>query len=235
MAVLKRAQSAINNLTTDLAAKLAAASNLSDLANTTTARSNLGVYSTSSVDSAVALKLAIASNLSDLNSASTARTNLGVYSTTQVDTAIALAVTNAGTVYKVADITALEALTGVTTNDMVRVADDGDGNWAIWGVDTVNGSGVITAKTKLADYNGLANSLLGAVKTNITESLTISGDTVTANHSPSFVFNFSRASITVSGLTYEVPVTFSGATGTLAPDTANQFDTETAVIQYDYS
>ena len=40
--------------TTALAAKLAASSNLSDLANTAAARSNLGVYSTAQVDAAVA-------------------------------------------------------------------------------------------------------------------------------------------------------------------------------------
>lgn len=77
-----------SNLNND---KMEKSANLGDVANAATARSNLSVYSTTEVDSAVNAKLAKASNLSDLASASTARTNLGVYSTSEVDAAVTAA------------------------------------------------------------------------------------------------------------------------------------------------
>lgn len=60
------------------------ANNLSDLNNTTTARSNLGLgtaATTASTD-----YLAVSNNLSDLNNATTARSNLGLGSSATVDT-----------------------------------------------------------------------------------------------------------------------------------------------------
>lgn len=77
-------------LNTDKAEKSA---NLSDLASASDARTNLGVYSTGEVDTAVGLKLAIASNLSDLDDVPTARTNLDVYDKAETDSmAIAMAI-----------------------------------------------------------------------------------------------------------------------------------------------
>jgi len=75
-----------SNLNSD---KMEKGSNLSDLTDTATARTNLGVYSTSSVDTAVGTKLTKSSNLSDLTDVAAAQTNL------QVDpagTAIAMAI-----------------------------------------------------------------------------------------------------------------------------------------------
>lgn len=73
--------------------KMEKSSNLSDVASVSTARTNLGVYSTTEVDTAVALKLAKASNLSDLADAATARTNLDVYNKAETDNiAISLAI-----------------------------------------------------------------------------------------------------------------------------------------------
>ncbi len=62
--------------------------NLSDLDNATTARTNLSVYSTAQVDTAVGLRLLKTNNLSDLASAATGRTNLDVYSKGEIDAQI---------------------------------------------------------------------------------------------------------------------------------------------------
>jgi hypothetical protein len=73
--------------------KMEKSSNLSDVASVSTARTNLGVYSTTEVDTAVGLKLAKASNLSDLADVATARTNLDVYNKADTDSmAIAMAI-----------------------------------------------------------------------------------------------------------------------------------------------
>lgn len=61
---------------------LAKASNLSDLANVATARTNLSVYSKAETDAKYLVK---ASNLSDLANVTTARTNLSVYSKAETD------------------------------------------------------------------------------------------------------------------------------------------------------
>lgn len=84
-------ESKVTNLTADLAAKLTAASNLSDLASVSAARTSLGLggaallavgTGTGTVaagdDSRITGAAQKASNLSDLASASTARTNLGL-------------------------------------------------------------------------------------------------------------------------------------------------------------
>jgi hypothetical protein len=63
---------------TSLSGALLAANNLSDLTNTSTARSNLGL--TDTVLQASSTWLKAANNLSDLANTSTARTNLGIYS-----------------------------------------------------------------------------------------------------------------------------------------------------------
>tara|TARA_R100000951_G_scaffold58489_1_gene49141 strand:+ start:3608 stop:4906 length:1299 start_codon:yes stop_codon:yes gene_type:complete len=128
--------------------KLAIASNLSDLNNAGTARTNLGLGTSATLDSGTAngnvvvldatglpavdgsqltgitstdnTKLAIASNLSDLNNAGTARTNLGLGTSATLDTGTA----NGNVV--VLDATGLPAvdgsqLTGVTSTDNTRL------------------------------------------------------------------------------------------------------------------
>jgi len=64
------------------AGDLLAANNLSDLANITTARTNLGLGSIATAASSA--YLAVANNFSDVNSASTCRTNLGLVIGTNV-------------------------------------------------------------------------------------------------------------------------------------------------------
>lgn len=59
--------------------------NLSDLADKSASRTNLGVYSKSETDAKDALALEKASNLSDLANKETARSNLSVYSKSEVD------------------------------------------------------------------------------------------------------------------------------------------------------
>ena len=66
----------LKDLDTVIAAKLAAANNLSDLANTATARSNLGLGSIATQSAGA--YLAVANNLSDLTDAAAARANLGL-------------------------------------------------------------------------------------------------------------------------------------------------------------
>ena len=66
----------LKDLDTIVAAKLAAANNLSELANTATARGNLGLGSIATQSAAA--YLAGANNLADLTDAAAARTNLGL-------------------------------------------------------------------------------------------------------------------------------------------------------------
>jgi len=128
---------------------LAIANNLSDLNNAGTARTNLGLGTSATLDTGTSngnvvvldatglpavdgsqltgvtstdnTKLAIANNLSDLNSASTARTNLGLGTSATLDTG-----TSNGNVV-VLDATGLPAvdgsqLTGVTGTDNTKLA-----------------------------------------------------------------------------------------------------------------
>jgi hypothetical protein len=128
---------------------LAIANNLSDLNNAGTARTNLGLGTSATLDTGTSngnvvvldatglpavdgsqltgvtstdnTKLAIANNLSDLNSASTARTNLGLGTSATLDTGTA----NGNVV--VLDATGLPAvdgsqLTGVTSTDNTKLA-----------------------------------------------------------------------------------------------------------------
>lgn len=69
-------ESQVTGLTADLASKLSAAANLSDLASASTARTNLGL-GTAAVQN-VGFFLQTANNLSDIPVAATARTNLGL-------------------------------------------------------------------------------------------------------------------------------------------------------------
>jgi len=128
---------------------LAIANNLSDLNNAGTARTNLGLGTSATLDTGTSngnvvvldatglpavdgsqltgvtstdnTKLAIANNLSDLNSASTARTNLGLGTSATLDTG-----TSNGNVV-VLDATGLPAvdgsqLTGITATDNTKLA-----------------------------------------------------------------------------------------------------------------
>ena len=141
--------SQLTNVTGTDATKLAIASNLSDLNNVGTARTNLGlgtaaVLNTGTSNGNVVLldatglpavdgsqltgvtgtdatKLAIASNLSDLNNAGTARTNLGLGTAAVLDTG-----TSNGDIVLL-DATGLPAvdgsqLTGVTGTDATKLA-----------------------------------------------------------------------------------------------------------------
>ena len=129
--------------------KLAIANNLSDLNSASTARTNLGLGTSATLDTGTSngnvvvldatglpavdgsqltgvtgtdnTKLAIASNLSDLNNAGTARTNLGLGTSATLDTGTA----NGNVV--VLDATGLPAvdgsqLTGVTSTDNTKLA-----------------------------------------------------------------------------------------------------------------
>ena len=141
--------SQLTNITATDSTKLAIANNLSDLNNAGTARTNLGLGTSATLDTGTSngnvvvldatglpavdgsqltgitatdsTKLAIANNLSDLNSASTARTNLGLGTSATLDSG-----TSNGNVV-VLDATGLPAvdgsqLTNVTATDSTKLA-----------------------------------------------------------------------------------------------------------------
>lgn len=100
------AESDVTNLTTDLAAKLAAANNLSDLVTPATARTNLGLGT--SATHPVSDFLQPSNNLSDIGTPATARTNLGLgTSATHASTDYLLAANN------LSDVTAATARTNL--------------------------------------------------------------------------------------------------------------------------
>lgn len=82
---------------------LAKSSNLADVPNKNTARTNLGVYSQTEVEGLITASesqadtkyLAKSSNLADVPNKTTARNNLSVYSQAQVNSAISTAINNA--------------------------------------------------------------------------------------------------------------------------------------------
>lgn len=105
--------------------------NLSDLADTATARSNLNVYSKSEtyssleIDGKEALDLKKASNLSDLADVATARTNLGVYATsetyskTEIDSQEALNLKKASNLSDLSDVATARTNLGVYSSTEV--------------------------------------------------------------------------------------------------------------------
>ena len=109
-------ESAVSGLTTDLAARLIAANNLSDLASAGSARTNLGLGSAALLASAAVAQTA--NNLSDLASAGTARTNLGLSAGATM--AIPVTIANGGT-GATTQQAAIDALAGtVTTAQYLR-------------------------------------------------------------------------------------------------------------------
>jgi|GEM_PF-6220141 len=110
---------------TALNAKLTASSNLSDLANASTARTNLGL-DTAATHSAIDFLQTI-NNLSDLNSTSTARTNLGLGSSATHAASDFLQTTN-----NLSDVTASTARTNLglgtsathATTDFLQVSNN---------------------------------------------------------------------------------------------------------------
>lgn len=79
-------------------------------------------------------------NLASLSDKAVSRTNLDVYNKTEVQGLINTAALNLGTNYTVANITARNALTGLTIGDNVFVKDNGDGKWAIYKVTAIVGT-----------------------------------------------------------------------------------------------
>lgn len=79
-------------------------------------------------------------NLASLVDKATSRTNLDVYNKSEVQSLISTAALNLGSNYSVANITARNALTGLTIGDNVFVRDNGDTKWAIYKVTALVGS-----------------------------------------------------------------------------------------------
>lgn len=141
------------------------------------------------------------------------------------------------TTHRVADLTALGVLEGVKVGDFALVTDDGDGNWALYIADTVNGSGVVQTKTKLADYNGLANSIPRPLI--YSESVEVDVNTIVLANKPvgGVILNFATVRNIADGVATDVPVVIDGtdATGktfTLQPDVSGDFDNLNVTVQY---
>lgn len=158
----------IENVTND--AQLKIASNLSDLANTTTARGNLNVYSTSQVDTqhnshanrtdnphnvtkaqlqlnnvTNNAQLKIASNLGDLNNVSQARTNLDVYSKAEVNNSVG-------------------AHAGLTNNPhSVTKSQVGLSQLQNWGFSTSPTDGATNKYARADAVNALYNQVINAI------------------------------------------------------------------------
>lgn len=174
MGILLRHKNSIFGLSADLlalstsisdeaAARAAADGDLATL--TTTDKTSLvgainealGVASTASAES-----LKIANNLSDVADVPTARTNLDVLSSTEVTDAINAAQLALGTSFDVANLVERDALTGLSINDRVYVADDGDTKWALYKPTAVDVNGTGTAWIKLMDQDVLETAISAA-------------------------------------------------------------------------
>ena len=175
MAILKRNKRVIYGLTDDLEqinlditsltdAREAADGDLATLQTENTANLVGAINSLlADVNSGSDASLEIAENLADLADATVARTNLGVYSQEQVDTAIQAAQADLGTNFRVADITARDALMGLDTNDRVFVADQGDGSWATYKPTAFDGgTGAVTEWTQLMSQYSLESVISAA-------------------------------------------------------------------------
>jgi hypothetical protein len=107
---------------------LAKSSNLADIPNKNTARTNLGVYSQTEVEGLITASesqadtkyLAKSSNLADVPNKSTARNNLSVYSRTEVDDLIAAGTAQLGVGQSWQDVTASRDVGTIYTNTTER-------------------------------------------------------------------------------------------------------------------
>lgn len=166
MAIIKRAKASIKGLTEDLTTITEAIAlekqtretqigSLEDL--TTLEKSSLVLAINEAAEAAGSATGALMAdqNLADLDDKAAARINLEVMSSDEVNSAINTAKLALGKNYNVADIAARDALTDLTVNDRVFVADDGDAKWAIYvptSVDPVTWA-------KIADQDSLENSI----------------------------------------------------------------------------
>src|SRR5579885_32950 len=142
------AEADVANLTTDLAARLVAANNLSDVANAATARTNLGLGSAAT--QAAGTFAQVANNLSDLANAATARTNLGLgTAATQASSAFVAAgvdATSAGTVTAIRGKTVSAT---APTDAQLLLWNNTNSDWephSLSGDATVTNTGVVTLK-----------------------------------------------------------------------------------------
>ena len=212
-------QSSVVNLTTDLAAKLAIASNLSDLASAATARNNLGLGSIATqASSNVTITggsitgitdLAVADGGTGASDASTARTNLGL-GTIATQAASAVAITG-GT------LSALTSATGTTIGgtNIVQADSAGAGNQRM----AMNASGLAIATTR-AIYFDTGAILSGVYDCGLIRSAT---NTVKVTDGSSGAGNLTAATIAATRNTNAVAPLSAGASVSLNAALGNNF------------
>jgi len=91
--------------------------------------------------------------------------------------------------------------------------------------------------TSLKAYTDAA--VLGTRVMNFSEALTVSGDNITLTHSAigNVIFNFStvRHTDSITGASFDIPVTGTGVNYTLSADLIGEFNGKTVQVQYSYN
>lgn len=171
MAILQRHKSVIFGLSDSLAdlndlisaetlARNAASGELTSLSTTNQSSLVAAINEVFGLTGSVSLdSLQKANNLSDVASAMDSRTNLDVYSVTEINDAIAEAKIALGTSFSVATIAERDALPNMDLQDRVFVQDSGAGKWELYKPQTIDGGGVVTAWTSLANQTALETAI----------------------------------------------------------------------------
>ena len=196
----------LTNLNTDVLSRLSAANNLSDLTNSSTARTNLGLGDVATLASSTFLKTA--NNLSDLNSSSTARTNLGLGDSATLPSSTFLKVSN--------NLSDLNNFSTARTN--LGLGNLATQNAPTTGIVTSNGSTISSVTNPLPIANGGTGT-----------STTPTSDNFLVSNGTTFDFRhlIAGTNMTLSTSSTSITLNASGGTAASGADKDVQFNNGT--------